>query len=650
MKVILFSLLVTFVQCAPLYMTHQVQEDYVPIVGYHELGDVTSSLIIKVSDYRDQVDYLTNTMGCNWITMRDLTTYVAAGEKLPTKTCIMNFDDGTADHYHKAYCSLNEHGVPATFYIATGDLDTTSNYMTTSEVADLADKGHDMAPHTVTHANLAQLSSAQQVSEIVVSKNVLNSMGYDVKTFAYPFGAYNGDTLNILRNDNDLILTRDTSQDTSWKDIRTPVVSFNADNDLHFFYIKPEGLSGSQLADKIKYIGWWQLEDNFKIISGTSSQIIVRSGSNFHPTDTSYAVLVVSGVGSEFSTQFITKYSGGFTLDILASGSGTFDVKVDGVTYTSTAFPTNDPGYLTFTSSGSNVYVNYYVNIPSLSPGTHTLNIVNTNGAQIIFDKFRLWSDTDQDFSDESAYNACDPSTDAYCDCDFQFPADPTCENGFIGGVLSDVCCKSTCLDANGNGQCGGSGCSSLSGGSSSCCSATILANGESCDLVDAPCVLTLETPPPTPSPQPDPTCSLGVIGSSAVGMNVCCDASCGVCGQTGCGSLFPGSAALCCGGSILNSGVSCDTTDSPCIISMDPTPSPVTPSPVTPSPTSSGSDPMCALGLIKQDVCCPTTCGTCGGVGCSLRPGGSACCGGPIRAAGLSCNDGLAPCVIGLP
>ena len=120
MKKSIFAILsVPFVQCVPLYMNHQVQEDYVPILGYHIVGDTTTSLIITEEDYQDQVDYLTNTMNCNWITMKDLTTYITNDEKLPTNTCIMNFDDGTIDHYTRAFCSLNEHSVPATFYIIT---------------------------------------------------------------------------------------------------------------------------------------------------------------------------------------------------------------------------------------------------------------------------------------------------------------------------------------------------------------------------------------------------------------------------------------------------------------------------------------------------------------------------------------------------
>ena len=45
--------------------------------------------------------------------------------------------------------------------------------------------------------------------------------------------------------------------------------------------------------------------------------------------------------------------------------------------------------------------------------------------------------------------------------------------------------------------------------------------------------------------------------------------------------------------------------------------------------------------------ACCPASCGTCGGQGCSKRPGGKDnCCGHIIAEAGKSCEDNDVPCV----
>lgn len=52
--------------------------------------------------------------------------------------------------------------------------------------------------------------------------------------------------------------------------------------------------------------------------------------------------------------------------------------------------------------------------------------------------------------------------------------------------------------------------------------------------------------------------------------------------------------------------------------------------------------------GLLRDEVCCAASCGTCGGTGCASRPGGAgACCLGNVRAQGRSCAQFPPPCVV---
>jgi hypothetical protein len=60
-------------------------------------------------------------------------------------------------------------------------------------------------------------------------------------------------------------------------------------------------------------------------------------------------------------------------------------------------------------------------------------------------------------------------------------------------------------------------------------------------------------------------------------------------------------------------------------------------------------SDPNCDSGIVNGNVCCASSCGSCGGSGCGSRPGGAeSCCVGTITDAGNSCNNNLPPCLIG--
>jgi hypothetical protein len=119
---------------------------------------------------------------------------------------------------------------------------------------------------------------------------------------------------------------------------------------------------------------------------------------------------------------------------------------------------------------------------------------------------------------------------------------------------------------------------------------------------------------------QSDPQCSSGIARG-----NVCCAASCGTCGGTGCSSR-PGGTGACCTGAVWQSAPSCTYSGPPCVL----------------------TDPQCVTGIQSGGVCCPPGCGTCGGTGCSGRPGGPAnCCSGAILNSGVSCADSMPPCVM---
>jgi len=80
------------------------------------------------------------------------------------------------------------------------------------------------------------------------------------------------------------------------------------------------------------------------------------------------------------------------------------------------------------------------------------------------------------------------PNTDLTC-------ADTTSGIPGIQNNAGTVCCSPTCIDEDGEPQCGGPGCGALEGGAAGCCIGNILAAGDNTcddDVSDAPCVLDL--------------------------------------------------------------------------------------------------------------------------------------------------------------
>jgi peptidoglycan/xylan/chitin deacetylase (PgdA/CDA1 family) len=105
------------------------------------------------------------------------------------------FDDGWKSQFYNARPILNKYGYRATFYIITISLyEQTDCYMDLAELRALSKEGHEIGAHSVTHLNLTVEGSEQ----ILQSKLDLEGFGFDVKSFAYPYGAYNDELCKLV--------------------------------------------------------------------------------------------------------------------------------------------------------------------------------------------------------------------------------------------------------------------------------------------------------------------------------------------------------------------------------------------------------------------------------------------------------------------
>ncbi|MEV7635170.1 polysaccharide deacetylase family protein, partial [Pseudarthrobacter enclensis] len=105
----------------------------------------------------------------------------------------MTFDDGWASQYNNALPVLNKYGIPATMYIISGSINDVPAYMTQAQIQAFANRGDEIASHTVNHADLTTLTATQRNNELSQSKSTLQQMfGPSAAIdFASPYGAYN---------------------------------------------------------------------------------------------------------------------------------------------------------------------------------------------------------------------------------------------------------------------------------------------------------------------------------------------------------------------------------------------------------------------------------------------------------------------------
>ena len=108
----------------------------------------------------------------------------------------LTFDDGTADHV-AAGRLLGALGLAGTFFVNSNLVGTDPDRLGWEDVAELGRAGHEIGGHTCDHVDLVAATDAQARMQIEDDRRDLVARGYEVRSFAYPYGSI-GDTARAL--------------------------------------------------------------------------------------------------------------------------------------------------------------------------------------------------------------------------------------------------------------------------------------------------------------------------------------------------------------------------------------------------------------------------------------------------------------------
>lgn len=122
-------------------------------------------------------------------------------KQLPEKLVVLTFDDAPASQYSVVAPLLKEYGFGATFFVCEfpPNFKDSTLYMNWRQIKALDDMGFEIANHTRTHPNVANLSQAQFNEELVYIENKCDSLGIIHPTnFAYPGYGLDAQVLEYL--------------------------------------------------------------------------------------------------------------------------------------------------------------------------------------------------------------------------------------------------------------------------------------------------------------------------------------------------------------------------------------------------------------------------------------------------------------------
>jgi len=107
----------------------------------------------------------------------------------------LTFDDGLKSQYEIAFKEMQKYEQRGSLFLVANwtGLFEGKELMTFEEVKEMYDNGWEIGSHSLTynfHNRLTKISDEELENELKKSKEILEEKGFEIKTFAFPFGDY----------------------------------------------------------------------------------------------------------------------------------------------------------------------------------------------------------------------------------------------------------------------------------------------------------------------------------------------------------------------------------------------------------------------------------------------------------------------------
>ena len=129
-----------------------------------------------------------------------LAPFVALPASATTQSTVsLTFDGGTMSQYNLGYLqALQPHGANATFFVNSGTVAASGNFMTWAQLSTLASAGNDIGGKSVNATNLT--TDPDPTTQVCNDRTAILQHGLTPVGFAYPGGATNAPVKTIVKN------------------------------------------------------------------------------------------------------------------------------------------------------------------------------------------------------------------------------------------------------------------------------------------------------------------------------------------------------------------------------------------------------------------------------------------------------------------
>jgi peptidoglycan/xylan/chitin deacetylase (PgdA/CDA1 family) len=187
------------------------KEARVSILGYHDFteGRSNNDMVLNIDDFRSQMQAIKDSE-LPVISMRQFLDWKQAKADIPAECVMITIDDGWKATHTLAMNVMKEFGYPFTVFLYKNYVGVGGRSMTHDEIRELAANGGTISSHSVSHQNMSQRRGKSAGAYTAWIKEELEESyrfleenfgdtGAVMKTFAFPYGIYNDQVLELAK-------------------------------------------------------------------------------------------------------------------------------------------------------------------------------------------------------------------------------------------------------------------------------------------------------------------------------------------------------------------------------------------------------------------------------------------------------------------
>ena len=182
-------------------------KDNAVILLYHHVSAQTPAVTsVSPEVFRQHLTYLAKHHKV--LPLQTIIDAINNKQPLPDKTVAITFDDGYDNIFENAHPLLKEFNFPYTVFINPPLIDSVSYQLSWQQVKTMASEGASFANHGNYHDHLlakqGQETDQQWLKRVLTNveqaeQTLKQQLGYSLKYFAYPYGEFNVELKNALR-------------------------------------------------------------------------------------------------------------------------------------------------------------------------------------------------------------------------------------------------------------------------------------------------------------------------------------------------------------------------------------------------------------------------------------------------------------------